>query len=189
MVNGNDNNPVLYQLGPGAPCTTPTPPPPRCNTGLIHNGGFETGNFSSWIIDSTNPSPEVLNILSYSGSFSAFAGGNPPFVQFCGFGTSPFGDSSFYQEFGPVPAGAQLSFWHWNCNTAFSIDDAWQDAYITDTDGNILQTIFHQSSNAECWVHETVDLSPWVGQTIRVKFLVHQDGFGDLTSMFVDEVR
>jgi hypothetical protein len=33
-----------------------------------------------------------------------------------------------------------------------------------------------------------MDLSPWVGQTIRVKFLVHQDDFGDLTSMFVDDV-
>ena len=88
-----------------------------------------------------------------------------------------------------MPADAKLSFWHWDCNAAFSIDDAWQDAYITDTDGNILQTIFHQSSNAECWVHQTVDLSPWVGQTIRVKFLVHQDGFGDLTGMFVDDVQ
>ena len=44
-------------------------------------------------------------------------------------------------------------------------------------------------ATAECWVNETVDLSPWVGQTIRVKFLVHQDGFGDLTGMFVDEVQ
>jgi hypothetical protein len=33
-----------------------------------------------------------------------------------------------------------------------------------------------------------VDLAPYVGQTIRVKFLAHQDGFGDLTSMFVDDV-
>jgi hypothetical protein len=189
VVDGDDNNTVLYQLGPGAPCTTPTPPPPRCNTGLIHNSGFETGNFADWTIDGTIPSPEVLNILPYSGRFSAFAGGNPSLVQFCGFGTAPSGDSSFYQQFGPVPADAQLSFWHWNCNTSFSIDDAWQDAYVTDTDGNILQTIFHQASNAECWIHETVDLSPWVDQTIRVKFLVHQDGFGDLTSMFVDEVQ
>ena len=188
VVDGDDNNTVLYELGPGAPCTTPTPTPPPCNTGLIHNGGFETGNFTNWVIDSTNPSPVVTNALSYSGRFSAFVGGNPQALQFCGLGGAPSGDSSFYQQFGPVPAGTQLSFWHWDCNTSFSIDDAWQDAYITDTDGNILQTIFHQASNAECWVHQTVDLAPYVGQTIRVKFLVHQDGFGDLTSMSVDDV-
>ena len=28
-----------------------------------------------------------------------------------------------------------------------------------------------------------------MGQTIRVKFLVHQDGFGVLTGMFVDDVQ
>jgi N-acetylneuraminic acid mutarotase len=189
VVNGNDNNTVLYELGPGAPCTTPTPPPPRCSTGLIHNSGFESGNLTSWTVDGTSPSPLVTNALSHSGRFSALVGGNAP-LQFCGSAfPGPSGDSSFYQQFGPVPAGAQLSFWHWNCNTSFSIDVAWQDAYITDTDGNILQTIYHQMSNAECWIHETVDLSPWVGQTIGVKFLVHQDGFGNITTMFVDDVQ
>jgi Kelch motif len=189
VVNGDDNNTVLYELGPGAPCTTPTPPPPRCNIGLIHNSGFESGNLTSWTVDGTSPSPLVTNIVPYTGRFSALVGGNAP-LQFCGFVfPGPSGDSSFYQQFGPVPADAQLSFWHWNCNTSFSIDFAWQDAYITDTDGNILQPIYHQLSNAECWIHETVDLSPWVGQTIGIKFLVHQDGFGDITTMFVDDVH
>ena len=31
-------------------------------------------------------------------------------------------------------------------------------------------------------------LTAYVGQTIRVKFLVHQDGFGAATGMFVDDV-
>ena len=120
----------------------------------------------------------------------ALLGGNASLLQFCGFdfGNEPLGDSSFYQQFGPVPANAQLSFWHWDC-TSDSITYDWQDAYITDTSGNILQTIYHQCSNAECWIHETVDLTPWIGQTIGVKFLVHQDGAGDLTSMFVDDVQ
>src|SRR4029450_1842402 len=121
--------------------------------------------------------------------FSTFAGGNPPLLQFCGFGGAPSGDSSFYQQPGPVPANPTLSFWHWDCNTSFSIDVAWQDAYITDTDGNILQTIYHQMSNAECWIHETVDLSPWVGETIGVKCLGRQDGFANITAMFVDDVQ
>jgi hypothetical protein len=188
VLSDADNNPALYDLACATPQPTATPTPLLCNSGLIHNGGFEAGNFSNWVIDSTVPSPLVLNVLPHSGRFSAFVGGNAAQLQFCGFGSQGTGDSSFYQEFGPVPANAALSFWHWDCNTAFSIDDAWQDAYITDTDGNILLTIFHQASNSQCWVHQTVDLTPWVGQTIRVKFLVHQDDFGDLTSMFVDDV-
>jgi hypothetical protein len=189
VINGTDSNPVLYDLACATPQPTPTPIPPLgCNTGLIHNGGFETGDFTTWVIDGTIPSPVVTNALSHSGRFSAFAGGNPPALQFCGFGAAPSGDSSFYQQFGPVPANATLSFWHWDCNTSFSIDFAWQDAYITDTDGNILQTIYHHMLNCESWVNQRVDLTPWVGQTIGVKFLVHEDGFGDLTSMLVDDV-
>jgi hypothetical protein len=34
-----------------------------------------------------------------------------------------------------------------------------------------------------------VDLTSYVGQMIRVKFLVHQDGSGALTGMFVDDVQ
>jgi Kelch motif len=189
VVNGVDNNPVLYELACATPQPTPTPTPPLgCNTGLIHNGGFETGDLTSWVIDGTIPSPVVTNALPHSGRFSAFAGGNPPLLQFCGFGGAPSGDSSFYQQFGPVPANATLSFWHWDCNTSFSIDFAWQAAYITDTDGNILQTIYYQLLNCQSWVNQRVDLSPWVGQTIGVKFVVHEDGFGDLTSMLVDDV-
>ena len=87
-----------------------------------------------------------------------------------------------------MPANAILSFWHWDCTTGFSTEFDWQDAYITDTSGNILQTIYHQLSDNPCWVNQTVDLTPWVDQTIRIKFLVHQDGAGDITTMFVDDV-
>jgi hypothetical protein len=34
-----------------------------------------------------------------------------------------------------------------------------------------------------------VDLASYVGQRIRVKLLVHQDGFGALTGMLVDDVQ
>jgi predicted PP-loop superfamily ATPase len=55
-----------------------------------------------------------------------------------------------------VPANATLSFWHWDCTTD-SIDFDWQDAYITDSNGNILQTIFHQCGNCQSWVNQTVE--------------------------------
>jgi bacillopeptidase F (M6 metalloprotease family) len=87
-----------------------------------------------------------------------------------------------------APAGTSaLSFWHWDCGCDCVTFD-WQDAYITDTNGNILQTIFHQAANTQHWLQETVDMTPYAGQTVRLKFLVHQDGFGDLTGMYVDDV-
>jgi len=183
-----DGNPVLYDLTCQTASPTPTPTPPLCGTALIHNSGFETGNFSDWVNVSTGSVPVVTNAIAHSGNFSAFMGGDPPGLAFCGSGTEVPGDSSIYQEFGPVPAGAVLSFWHWDC-TVDSITFDWQDAYITDTSGTILLPIYHQCSNAECWINQTVDLTPWVGQTIRVQFLVHQDAAGDLTSMAVDDVQ
>ena len=159
VINDSSGNPVLYDLACPKAKPTPTPTPPLCNTGLIRNGGFETGNLTSWVIDGPNPSPRVTNDLVVQRDLFRIRGRQPP-LQFCGFGTEPTGDSSFYQEFGPVPANATLSFWHWDC-TSDSIDFDWQDAYITDTKGNILETIFHQCGNCQSWVNQTVDLSSW----------------------------
>src|SRR5207247_1236609 len=91
-----------------------------------------------------------------------------------------------------VPAGTStLTFWYWTC-TFDSITFDWQDAYITNSAGTILQTIFHQCTNNQAWVNQTVDMTPYAGQTVRLKFLVHQDGFnppGDVTGMYVDDVQ
>jgi hypothetical protein len=156
---------------------------------VIVNAGFETGSFNpGWVIQDTVPSPVVTSNNSHSGTYSAFAGGNPALNQFCGGGSEPNGDSSFYQQF-TVPAGVTtLSFWYWGCATS-TITFDWQDAYITDTAGKILQTIFHQSNNEYTWTQQTVDMTPYAEQTVRLKFLVHQDGFGDLTGLYVDDVQ
>jgi uncharacterized MnhB-related membrane protein len=160
----------------------------QCDTGLIQNDGFETGSFSpDWIIDGTNNSPLVTNTNSHSGTYSALAGGDGTAAGACGNGTEPGGDSSFYQQFTVPAGGGTLSFWHWDCSTDSILFD-WQDAYITDSNGNILQTIIHQCDNAHAWVKETVNMTPYAGQTVRIKFLVHQDGAGDLTGMYVDDV-
>ena len=46
VISDIDSNPVLYDLTCQTAKPTPTPTPPLCDTGLIHNGGFETGNFT-----------------------------------------------------------------------------------------------------------------------------------------------
>ena len=169
-------------------CPSPTPTAtPTCAPGeTILNGGFETGDFTDWMIDGNSPTPVISSANQHSGTYSAFAGGNPP-GAFCGNGTEPTGDSSFYQQFTVPAGGGTLSFWYWTCTTD-SITFDWQDTYITDTSGTILQTIFHQCTNNLDWVQQTVDMAPYAGQTVRIKFLVHQDGFGDFTGMYVDDV-
>src|SRR5439155_4197006 len=34
-----------------SPTPTPTPTPTPCDSGVIQNGGFETGDFTGWVID------------------------------------------------------------------------------------------------------------------------------------------
>jgi hypothetical protein len=169
------------------PSATSTPAPTRCDSGLIQNGGFETGSFPSWVIFNNENLPVVTNAEVHTGAFSAFVGDSVR--GFCGFpGTETPGDSSFYQQFTVPAGGGTLSFWHWDCTTD-TIDFDWQDAYITDVNGNILQTIFHQCLDTQAWVNQTVDLTPFAGQIVRIEFLVHLDDFGDLTGMFVDDVQ
>ncbi|MFZ3374948.1 MAG: kelch repeat-containing protein [Chthoniobacterales bacterium] len=162
-------------------------PPPLCDTGIIQNEGFETGSFPPWVIDGTNLSPVISTAQAHTGTYSALAGGDGTPTGGCGNGTEPTGDSSFYQQFTVPAGGGTLSFWHWDCTTD-SISFDWQDAYITDSDGTILTTIFHQCNNTQAWLNTLVDMTPYAGQTVRIKFLVHQDGFGDLTGMYVDDV-
>jgi hypothetical protein len=161
--------------------------PSLCDSGVIQNGGFETGDFTSWVILDQNATPVVTDTQAHSGTYSGFAGDAPD--GFCGSGGGEAdGDSSFYQEF-TVPSGTStLSFWHWDCTTD-TITFDWQDAYITDTSGNILQTILHVCDDTQLWVNTLVDMSQYAGQTVRVEFLVHEDGAGDLTGMYVDDVQ
>ncbi len=175
------NGTIYYTTG--APCGTPTPTATAtgsCTPGdVIVNGGFETGTFPPWVIDGHNNDPVISTAQVHSGTFSALAGNES--------GAEPLGDSSFYQQFAVPAAGGTLSFWHWDFTTD-TITFDWQDAYITDSSGNILQTIFHQCVTSGGWVQQTVDMTPYAGQTVRIKFLVHQDGFGDDTAMYVDDV-
>jgi hypothetical protein len=158
-----------------------------CDSGIIQNEGFETGSFPPWVIDGTQLPPVITNAQVHSGTFSAFAGSTGSPNGGCANGPEPHGDSSFYQQFTVPAGGGTLSFWHWDCS-ADAIAFDWQDAYITDSGGSVLQTIFHQCNNTQTWLNTTVNMAPYAGQTVRIKFLVHQDGFGDLTAMYVDDV-
>ncbi|PYK09075.1 MAG: hypothetical protein DME61_07685 [Verrucomicrobia bacterium] len=46
----------------------PTPTPPQCDTGAILNEGFETGDFTDWVILNMDNVPVVTNTLAHSGT-------------------------------------------------------------------------------------------------------------------------
>ena len=152
---------------------------PACLANAVQNGGFETGTLAPWVVLGTNPPPVVSNALPHTGTYAALLGTVS--------GTEPNGDGSMYQTITVPAGGGTLSYW-WNGGTTDTITFDWQDAYITDTSGTILATIMHNCDTTPGWVNQTFSMTPYAGQTVRVEFLVHQDGFGDDTYMYVDDV-
>jgi hypothetical protein len=160
------------------------PATPAWAADAVTNGGFETGSLPPWVVPITgnNPTPTVSSAQAHSGTYSAFLG--TPGVYYT---PEPLGDSIIYQTIVVPAAGGLLSYWY-RPYTSDNIGFDWQDAYITNTSGTILATIMHVDSNSQTWTNVVFNMAAFAFQTVRVEFLVHQDGFGDPTSMFVDDV-
>jgi hypothetical protein len=153
---------------------------------LVSNGDFETGSLSGWTTGTTgtNPfTPVIETATVHSGSDAVQVGADPNIAN------ENNGDSFVYQDIaipGTVTSAA-LSFWYWPA-TQDHIAFDWQNADILNTSNTVLQNIFHISSNTQTWTQVTRDVSAYIGQTIRLRFLAHGDGAGDYTWMFVDDV-
>jgi len=59
---------------------------------------------------------------------------------------------------------------------------------VADASGTILATVMHDRVTTAGYVNVTYSLAAFAGQQIRVEFLDHSDGFGDITNMRVDDV-
>jgi hypothetical protein len=146
---------------------------------VVVNGDFETGGFDGWTTGGGHPTPVISTTQAHGGTYSAFLG--TPNT-----GSEPFGDSSIQQTI-VVPAGhPTLTFWYLPNTTDVGFD--WQEAQIRSTSGAVLAQIFRVDSDSQTWTQVTFDLTPFAGQTVVLYFNVHQDGFGDPTGMYVDDV-
>src|SRR5262249_16886918 len=146
---------------------------------IVFGDDFESGTLANWTVTSSSPAPSTVGSPVHGGSFAADLGSLPG-------GETP-GDAAMFHLFTALPANATLDFWTF-FRTVDSISFDWQDAYIQDSSGNILQTIYHLASNTQTWTHQTVDLSAYAGQNIRVAFLTHGDNAGDPTDQIIDDL-
>ena len=146
----------------------------------IVNGTFETGNLTGWTTGGAL-APSISSVQKHGGSFSALLGASAA--------PEPNGDSFLSQDI-TLPASftsATLTFWYWPSSTD-NVNFDWQEAQIQNTSGNTLAQVMKVCQNTQAWTQVTVDLTPYKGQTIRIYFNAHGDGFGDLTYMYVDDV-
>ncbi len=150
------------------------------STQLIQNGGFETGTLANWTLGGAAV-PTISTVQKHSGNYSSLVGVSS--------GTEPNGDDFLYQTI-TIPSTATkatLTFWYWP-STTDTITYDWQEAQVQNTSGTMLAQIFKVCSNTQVWTQVTYDLTSYKGQTIRVYFNDHQDGFGDFTYMYLDDV-
>jgi bacillopeptidase F (M6 metalloprotease family) len=147
---------------------------------LIQNGGFETGTLANWTTGGV-VSPAISTVQKHSGTYSVLDGASS--------GSEPNGDDFLYQTI-TIPSTATkatLTFWYWP-STTDTITYDWQEAQVQNTSGTMLAQIMKVCSNTQAWTQVTYDLTSYKGQTIRIYFNDHQDGFGDLTYMYLDDV-
>lgn len=148
----------------------------------ITNGGFENG-LSSWTTDASVPPPQVDHTTVHSGASSALLG---TVVLNQG---EPLGDTQISQTL-TLSAGSTptLSFWEWPLTTdTVTFDQQYVRVQPINPPGPVV-VLMNEARDDETFIHRTFDLSPFAGSTIKLIFGVHQDGFGDVTGMFVDDI-
>jgi len=147
---------------------------------LIVNGGFENG-VTPWYRGGVRW-PTVTTAQAHTGTHSLQCGGVAGQPE-------PNGDSWADQQI-QIPSAvsrATLSFWYYAASTD-TIQYDWQDAQVRNTSNGVLINIFHMCDNSQVWTQRTVDLTAYRGQTVRIYFNAHGDGYGDLTTLWIDDV-
>jgi len=149
---------------------------------LMTNGGFETG-LSGWTTELAVPPPVVDGQNPHSGASAALLG---TVIENQG---EPLGDTQISQTL-TLSAGSTptLSFWEWPLTTdTVTFDQQYVRVQPINPPGPVV-VLMNEARDDETYIHRTFDLSPFAGSTVKLIFGVHQDGFGDVTGMFVDDI-
>lgn len=166
--------------GTSGPTPTPTPvtptPTPPTGTEKIVNGGFESGT-SPWVQSSTNGYQLVDTTRPHAGSYSAYLADYNN------------GTDNIYQTV-TIPANGTLSYW-WYMTTQESGSTSYDYLRVRlyNSSGTLVTTLrsWSNASGAGTWRQDSVSLSAYAGQTLRVQFT----GTNDSTlpsAFFVDDV-
>ena len=158
------------------PTSTSTPSP---GSNLVQNGGFEASS-STWVYGSTDH-PSRSRAQAHSGRYSLKLGNS----------SGQQGDSTANQLV-TIRANAKtatLSFYYWPASNDSSTY-AWQEADIVDSNGNVLQQLFRNTTNDQTWIQMSFDLSSYAGKSIGIQFLDHENsnGYSYYTYMYLDDV-
>jgi uncharacterized protein (DUF362 family) len=161
---------------PPTPTMNLTPQPPDCPE-LIRNGGFETGE--GWEMPNTPRPAAYTTAQVHSGSRATRLG-----IEDASHNVYSF---SSVQQIVTIPAGAtdaQLSFWY-----LAQAGDSGDYGYVMLQDVNQVWHILSMIRQPPPgWQRVEVDVSPYVGQTVLLRFGVRNDGQGAAMAIYLDDV-
>lgn len=186
------SSPTFTHTPTATPTRTVSATPTGTTTPEMINGDFETPGLIGWSYAYTcaptnfvsNPLPEDFQI-PHSGGSSVMLGSS---------GTAEVEGDSFLMQWVTVPAGPcpRLNFWYLagSQENDLTAHYDYQQCQLWDFAAchTVLATVLDTTTNSLEWNYVSYDLSAFVGQSFLVVFKVHQDGYGDTTSMYVDDV-
>jgi subtilisin family serine protease len=168
------------------PTVTPTPtstPVPAVCTEVIKNGNFEAGALN-WLQSSSQGFPLICDAGRCGGGLEPHSGGVLTWL-----GGANYEQSRVSQTV-TIPAGkpARLSLWvRVESEDVCRYDRGYLIVRIG-TRATALRTYsLCASQNTGGWVQDSLDLSKYAGQTLRVEFYVTTDS-RNVSSLFIDDV-
>lgn len=141
---------------------------------LNANGGFESGDFTSWT--ATGAHEAVITGAAHSGTYGAILGNTTP----------TNGDSTISQTFTAASTAMQVSFWYkMTCPDTITYD--WATATLTDNTAGGTTTILPKICTTNSW---TQVASPLVaGHSYTINLTSHDDNYGaDPSYTYFDDV-
>ncbi len=179
------------------PPPPPPPPPPVC-TERVDNNSFEAS--TDWYIPPTSFSAGYSTYVANSGIRSMRTG-----IKYLAFNTYSYSDFGQIVNIPSWANSATLSMYLYNLSseptttllaerpTAAEFGEAAmagdvQYLLVLDLYGNWIDTLVWQRLNEGYWKYVAVDLTKYAGSTIKLQWGTYNDGWGGVTSMFVDDV-
>jgi len=162
------------------PTTPPPTPPPGTCTEKFGNNSFESN--SDWGVPITAFSAGYSSANAHTGLRSMRAG-----IIYTRHNRYSYSDAYQSAHIRSGATSARLSMWVYPISERSSDRDI-QYILILDRYGNWIDTLLWQRSNTQTWTNHQFDLNRFRGTTVRIQFGVYNDGLGDVTSMYVDDV-
>jgi len=197
--NGYGGRSVMYVDDVQVQICNPSPPPPSC-TERISNGGFE--NNTAWYIPYTAFSAGYSTWLRRSGTRSMRTG-----IVYWYHNRYSYSD---FRQIVTIPSGvgsATLNFYAYSMSgEAYASDVAVSERptagelgaeamsgdvqylLVLDRYGNWIDTLMWRRSNESYWRNFQYNLSRYSGSTIILQWGTFNNGYGGVTSMYIDDV-